>query len=709
MKKVALAAVVSAVAVAVAALSFGAGPTRASSVPAGFEDRPVTDVQQPTSMAFLPDGRMLVTTQPGILQAYDPATGSKRGVLDLQSKTCANSEQGLLGIAVDPDFESNRFIYLYYTFKKFGVCPEMQPGNPNNPVNRVARYKLPEAGDATMDKILVDNIPSPNGNHNGGDPHFGKDGLLYVSVGDGGRDYKFPHDRAGANDASRDRHVLLGKILRVTRDGGIPADNPYANASNGARCGLPAANGRTAPGNVCKETFATGLRNPFRMAFDPDASTTRFNINDVGQNAWEEIDAGRKGADYAWNLCEGRHDNPDRAGSVACGAAPFTPPIHDYSHGSGCSSVTGGAFVPNAGPWPGAYDDSYLFGDYVCGKIFRLTPKADGGYAKEAFAVGLGQGGPVAMTFGPSGRDLYYTTYAGENPGGEIRRITYTSGNVAPEARAAANPPHAESPGDLTIDFDTTGSRDPDGDPLAYEWDFDYDGQSFQADATGPAPSHAYAAAGKKTAALRATDDKGLSDTATVEVYPGDTPPGPVIENPAEGERFRVGQQITLQGSATDAEGAGAPALTWEVRRWHSGQHFHPYKSGTGETLTITGPEPEDLLATNPEGNYLEIRLTAKEPDGLTQTVTRKLQPRTTGVTLASNPTGLRLAVNGRGFVAPKTFLSWEGDGLNVSAPTQQKDGQAYVFRSWSDGRAAQHTIVTPTDYKKYTATFRRR
>lgn len=132
----------------------------------------------------------------------------------------------------------------------------------------------------------------------------------------------------GENDASRDRHVLLGKILRVTRDGDIPAGNPYTSAANGARCGIPSANGRTAPGNVCKETFARGLRNPFRMAFDPDAAGTRFNINDVGQNAWEEIDRGAKGADYAWNLCEGKHDNPDRPSSVNCGSKPYTPPIH---------------------------------------------------------------------------------------------------------------------------------------------------------------------------------------------------------------------------------------------------------------------------------------------------------------------------------------------------------------------------------------------
>src|SRR5215210_8872857 len=108
--------------------------------------------------------------------------------------------------------------------------------------------------------------------------------------------------------ASLDTNVLLGKVLRITRDGNIPADNPY-QGTDSARCGIKDANGRTSPGNYCQETFASGLRNPFRFAFDPDASGTRFFIGDVGANNWEEIDDGKVGADYGWNRCEGTHDN----------------------------------------------------------------------------------------------------------------------------------------------------------------------------------------------------------------------------------------------------------------------------------------------------------------------------------------------------------------------------------------------------------------
>ena len=153
--------------------------------------------------------------------------------------------------------------------------------------------------------MLIDNIPSPNSNHNAGDLNFGKDGYLYASVGDGGRDYAGDSGGAGENDAARDSHVLQGKILRIAPDGSIPSTNPYQGADS-ARCNVT---GKTTAGKQCQETFASGLRNPFRMAFDPDAASTRFFINDVGQNAWEEIDEGEAGADYGWNCREGKHPN----------------------------------------------------------------------------------------------------------------------------------------------------------------------------------------------------------------------------------------------------------------------------------------------------------------------------------------------------------------------------------------------------------------
>jgi glucose/arabinose dehydrogenase len=691
----------------VSVLLFGAKPA-AAAVPDGFDDKFVTSVQRPTSMAFTPDGRMLVSTQPGVLRLRKNGATSTSPALDISGKICSNSERGMLGVAVDPNFSSNHYVYIYYTFKKHGVCPTGQPTNGKNPVNRVSRFIM--SGDTiskSSEKVLIDNIPSPNGNHNGGDIHFGKDGYLYISVGDGGSDYKGDSGGGGGNDAARDRNVLLGKILRVTRDGMIPSTNPYTGTDS-ARCGIPSANGRTASGKNCKETFARGLRNPFRMGFDPDASGTRFFINDVGQKAWEEIDRGKKAADYAWNLCEGRYDNPDRPGSVDCGSAPYTPPLHNYSHRSGCSSVTGAAFVPDA-VWPAAYNKSYLFGDYVCGKIFKLTPKSGGGYSKTAFATGLGRGGPVAMTFGPSGRTLYYTTYAGGD-GGQIRAISYTRGNRPPTAEVKiAGDGQNYGPLDKEYQFTGEDSTVPDGDQLTYEWSFG-DGEPT---ATGSTTSHTYSTAGKQNVTLTVRDDTGGMDSTTVEVFAGNTaPPEPKIEAPSETLRFKVGQKITLRGSATDADDGSVPdsELSWEVRRYHGGSHYHPYFSGTGDGRSFTAPPPEGLLATNPRGNFLQVRLTATDEQGLSKTVSQRISPKTSRVRFASRPRGMKLVVNGAKFKAPRSFLSWERYKLNVVAPRRQgKNGKKFVFRRWSDGRARKHTIVTPVDAKIYVAKYKRR
>ncbi len=149
--------------------------------------------------------------------------------------------------------------------------------------------------------MLLDNIPSVSGNHNAGDIHFGKDGYLYVTIGDSGCDYTGASACGMWNNAATYRNALVGKVVRITADGEIPIDNPHQGPGT-SRCNLT---GRTIPGDWCQEIFATGLRNPFRFAFDDDAPTTRFFINDVGQDHWEEINQGAPGADYGWNQREG--------------------------------------------------------------------------------------------------------------------------------------------------------------------------------------------------------------------------------------------------------------------------------------------------------------------------------------------------------------------------------------------------------------------
>jgi glucose/arabinose dehydrogenase len=389
-----------------------AGPA-AAAVPAGFSDDLVTTIAGPTALDFTPDGRMLVTTQSGTLRVVENNVLLASPAVDLTAKICTNAERGLLGIAVDPAFATNGFVFLYYSFNKGGTCG-------NTTVNRVARFVM-SGNTLGGEVVLIDNIPSPSGNHNGGDLQFGKDGMLYVSVGDGGCDYPggTPSGCAVSNDAARDRHTLLGKILRIDRNGDVPGDNPFTGQGT-ARCNT----GNAGAGQICQETFAWGLRNPFRMAFDPNAAGTRFVINDVGQSSWEEIDLGTAGADYGWNVREG---NCATGSTTNCGAPPagMTNPIFAYGRSDGCGSITGGAFVPN-GVWPAEYQGRYLFADYNCGRIFRLDPAPGGGFTRVDFATGLGNFAAVHLRFGPwnATQALYYTSYAN---GGQIRRISSTA------------------------------------------------------------------------------------------------------------------------------------------------------------------------------------------------------------------------------------------------------------------------------------------
>src|SRR5262249_4645937 len=166
--------------------------------PTGFSDTPLTPVSGPTALAFTTDGRLLIATQSGALRVYQNGALLPSAALNLGTSglnvVCSNHERGLLGVAVGPAFAANRFIYLYYTFNKFPNpdpaqnCPDVQPTNPSNPVNRVSRFVLPDTNviDPASESILVDNMPSTNGNHNSGDLRFGSDGYLYISIGDGG-------------------------------------------------------------------------------------------------------------------------------------------------------------------------------------------------------------------------------------------------------------------------------------------------------------------------------------------------------------------------------------------------------------------------------------------------------------------------------------------------------------------------------------------
>jgi glucose/arabinose dehydrogenase/PKD repeat protein len=655
-----------------------AAPT-AAAPPSGFtvETVPGLDgVDDPTAFAFLPDGGIFVTTKAGRLLLKPAGSTTRQTVFDRASSICTNSERGLLGVAVDPAFASNRSIYVYYTLNKTGTCD-------SSAVNRVSRLTLTPQFTTASETVLIDNIPSPNGNHNAGDLHFGKDGFLYIATGDGGR-----------NDTARELHNLDGAILRITRDGGIPADNPYVGAGT-ARCN----SGSTTPGTRCQEIFAWGLRNPYRIAFDPNAAGTRFYINDVGQGTVEDISEGRKGGDFGWNCFEGTRVNRSDGPCAGVSFASTVAPTFEYRREgqfAGCASITGGAFVP-AGVWPAAYDGAYLFGDFVCQKIFMLLPNGT------AQLFSSGAGAPTHMAFGPDegGQALYYADFSSDR----VYRVRYGGGggNRAPTARISATPTAGEPP--LQVALNGGASSDPDsGDSIvAYLWDFTNDGTTDR-ETSGATTSFTFTSAGRVTVALRVRDSNGAtSSPATVVVNVGNDAPTAQILAPAAGTRFVVGQAITLRGAASDPEDGDLPgaSLRWEVRRHHA-DHWHPYvsdKDGIGAVITFEAPAPEDLDAVG--NSYLEVILVAVDSQGRTSApVTLELRPRIVTINLTTEPPGLTLIIDDgaspREVTTPASIQSWPGWELGLRAPAGQRaGGVAQQLCGWRHGGAAEQQFRT--------------
>jgi glucose/arabinose dehydrogenase len=662
-------------------------------VPAGFTDTPLATIsgEIPTDLALTPDGRLLIALKNGAVRVHANGALQAGNALDLSPLICNEFERGLQSITVDPQFATNNFVYVYYTYDGGSGGPDC--GGRSGIVNRVARYTLGSNNVLAGPTVIVNNIASPCGNHNGGDLHFGADGFLYVSTGDGGCQL------SGANrNNARYLSLLNGKILRVDRDGNPPASNPFVNTAGSVVCNTSTANFN---GGVCRETYAWGFRNPFRFAIAAGSNPTKLYANDVGQNTWEEISDVAAGGDYGWNCREGAHD-------FGCGINPLPAnmidPIYDYAHAGGLCSITGGAFVTSGGVWPAPQEGAYLFGDYCGNTIYRLVNNS-GAWSRANFATPSG-GNVVSLMFDEASDALYYTL-----SGGRIGRISYTAGaNRPPMALADANPKSGSTP--LVVNFSSAGSSDPDNDALTYGWAFgDGAGRSTQ-----PSPSYTYTRTGIFTATLVVTDSKGLASApARVTIFANNQPPQPKINFPLTSTRFVVGQVITLAGAATDAEDSDVSAsLKWTVLLHHVpfalpiNEHTHPFFNGTGASVTMPpAPAPEDLDAA--PLSFLEIQLTATDSAGQSRTVTQTLQPNRVAITLNTSPAGLRLIADTTPITATATVTTWQGATLRLIAPALQwQPGGAFVsFAQWTDGASTTtREVIAPATAISHTAVF---
>lgn len=297
-----------------------------TTLPAGFSESVVAGgLGQVTSMDLLPDGRLLVAQQNGILHVVKDG-GQLLPTPFLQLTVDSTEERGLLGVVHDPNFQSNHFIYVYHT------VPAANGAAAFNELSRfTADSNNPDVAEAGSEvDILKLNDLSGATNHNGGDLHFGVDGMLYIGVGE------------NANPAnSQTLSTLLGKVLRIdvsqTEPGDpindvaklVPADNPFVSQTAGSIGGA---------------IYALGFRNPFTFAVQP--VTGKIFINDVGQDTWEEIDELTAGANYGWNLSEG-FANPNPPAGLGPGV--YQDPQLAYNHTGGPAgggvAIVGGTFM----------------------------------------------------------------------------------------------------------------------------------------------------------------------------------------------------------------------------------------------------------------------------------------------------------------------------------------------------------------------------
>ena len=326
--------------------------------------------EQPIELLAWPDGGLLVAEQRGSLTVYGD-DGSIRGVLDLSDRVTFSDERGLLSVAVDPEFAGRPFLYIWYSPR-------------GTHVTRLSRFPV-AAGLADRDaELVILEVQQPYSNHNGGALRFGPDGMLYLGIGDGGA-ANDPHENG------QNRGTLLGTIIRIDVSAaseqyryGIPADNPFL--------GVP---------GVRPEIFAFGLRNPWRMAFDPD--TGALWVGDVGQNRVEEVSIVDAGSNQGWNVFEG---NECFGRQSDCDELEHSAPLATYSHELGCS-VTGGVVYRGAElPW---LVGAYLFADYCSGRVWALQPGERGGSVQQ-----LEQLDAQIASFGVDARgEVYLLTFDG--------------------------------------------------------------------------------------------------------------------------------------------------------------------------------------------------------------------------------------------------------------------------------------------------------
>lgn len=687
----------------------------------------------PTVVRFAPDGRVFVAEKSGIIKVFDSLADSSPDIFaDLRAQVHNFWDRGLLGMALDPNFATDPYVYVLYscdadiggTFPKYGAAGVDSDPGPNATSSgaliscRLSRLQAAGNFMTGPEDVLIWDWPQQFPSHSIGTLEFGPDGALYAGAGDGasfnyvdygqtGNPFSDPVNEGGALRSQDlrspgDPVSLDGSIIRIDPDTGAGlSDNPlFGNSDANAR-----------------RIVAYGLRNPFRFTLRP--GTNEIWLGDVGWNSWEEINRIVNPTDgvvdnFGWPAYEGvgRQSGYDAANlplleALYSQAGAVVSPYYAYNHGAqvvpgsgestGSSSLTGVAFYPG-GNYPAEFQGALFFADYSRNRIFVMHPGANGlPDPGQVATLAINAGGPVYLGIGPGG-DLFY---CGLNDGA-VHRLQYFSGNQPPTAAIQSSAVSGTAP--LTVNFSGAGSTDPDvGTTLAYSWDLNGDGQF--GDSTVNAPSFTYTAAGSYTIGLRVTDDGGLSDTEFLVIDVNSSPPVPVIDSPLSTLNWQVGQTITFSGHATDAEQGALPAasLRWTLNLHHGAapnDHVHVVQAFVGVAGgSFIAPDHEYPA-------FLELVLTATDADGLLASASVRLDPKTVSLTVLANPATLTVGLGSLAGAGSLTAVVIQGSSNTISAATPQSVNNVnYSFVSWSDGGAATHTIVANAS-ATYTATF---
>ena len=666
----------------------------------------------------------------------------------------------MLGLALDPNFPTNPYVYVLYTHDapvggtapKWGQPGATSDGCPTPPgatadgcvvSGRLSRLRADPTTNKMVgtEKVLIEDWCQQYPSHSVGSLAFGSDGALYVSGGDGASWAFADYGQGGGSSGSStpknpcgDPPGGAGATLTPPKaQGGALRSQDLRTRTDpvtldGAILRVDPATGKALPTNPlyvsdranARRVIAYGLRNPFRFTMRP--GTSEVWLGDVGWKKWEEIDRISDPTDstvenFGWPCYEGRGKqagynsaNLNICENLYAKAGAVKGPYYAYRHdteivpGETCGTVgssgSGLAFY-KGGSYPNAYNGALFFADYSRKCVWVMKKGANGlpdPTKRSTFVAGAAA--PVDLQIGPNG-DLFYVDLTG----GTIRRIRYSAANQPPIARATANPTNGPVP--LAVSFDGTSSSDPEGGSLSYAWDLDGDGAYN--DSTSAQPTNTYATAKNYQVGLKVTDGQGASDTLDqpLTISAGNTPPSATIDSPLSTTTWKVGDTISFSGSAADQQDGSLAAskLTWSLIMHHCSSanscHEHLVQDFAGVASgSFAAPDHE-------YPSYLELRLTATDSGGLTDTKSVRLDPKTVALTFQSEPAGLQLTVGSSSGTTPFTRTVIVGSKNSVSAPSPQTlGGINYSFASWSDGGAQSHDIVAPDAVATYTATY---